>query len=521
MDGNKSRYSLKNVFLIEKKICHLKGISIRNISIEELNKQGISSGIQEHDIYNNKVFDELREDFKEQSDKKNEINYSILKANISEKELEPLAPCRIRQHSVRSGLISYEEPLLRLVHLEKALKNHLVDTFFTLHVKSIEHPLYISEIVTKTMNPNFLSFDFSTIKTSFICLSSLIICVWISNGGPFRLLIKQPTHLPSLNYLGENLYSLKSSFPKNCIILRFNDGYYSYHNLTCPLMYMPTNLSEAKECYSYHDIMKLNTLEKCIWDANRSIRILMKSLEKHFDKYYKLFEIQKQKNKSSKNLSELENTIALENKKFKAAKEYKYSLQKSLNIRRESIKISLQNQQKVINCIKDARKILQHRKETLSQVFKKISIYKCHIATELQNVFPIEPIIDKPLDFTICNIFLPNTDYYKHDNNQIAAGLGYTAHLIYLLSFYLRIPLRYPIRPMCSRSIIEDPIDTFQNSRSFPLWLKGQDYSHFKFGVFLLNKNIEQLMDSQSLIITNLQYTLLNCKHLLLYMTSL
>lgn len=440
---------------------------------------------------------------------------------MSEKESKLLSPCRIRRHSVRSNLINYEEPLLRLVHLEKALKNHLVDTFFTFHVKNIEHPLYISEIVTKTMNPNFLSFDFSTIKASFIYLSSLIICVWISNGGPFQLLIKQPIHLPSLNYLGENLHSLKSSFPKNCIILSFNDGYYSYHNLACPFSYMPTNLSEAKECYSYHDILKLNTLEKCIWDANRSIKMLIKSLEKYLDKYYKLFEIQKQKNKSFKHLSELENTIALENKNFKAAEEYKHYLQKSLNIRRESIKTSLQNQQKVINYLKDARKILQHRKETLSQVFKKISIYKCHIAAELQNVFPIEPIIDKPLDFTICNIFLPNTDYYKYDNNQIAAGLGYTAHLIYLLSFYLRIPLRYPIRPMCSRSIIEDPNNTFQSSKSFPLWPKGQDYSHFKFGVFLLNKNIEQLMDSQSLIITNLQYTLLNCKHLLLYMTSL
>ncbi|KTW26660.1 hypothetical protein T552_02669 [Pneumocystis carinii B80] len=479
----------------------------------------MSYGTLGHEVYN-KMIDELKEKFKQQSIQKDELNHSVLETDTSERELQPLAPSRIRRHSLRRDLMAYEEPLLRLAYLEKALKNHLVDTFFTFHVKNIEHPLYISEIVTKTMNPDFLSFDFSTIKTSFICLSFLIICVWISNGGPFQLLIKQPTHLSSLNYIGENLHSLKSSFPKNCIILRFNDGYYSYHNLAYPLSYMSTNL-ETKESYSYHDIMKLNTLEKCIWDANRSIRMLTKSLEKYLDKYYKLFEIQKQKNKSSKHLSELENTIALENKKFKEAKEYKYSLQKSLNARRESIKIGLQNQQKVINYLKDARKILQHRKETLSQVFKKISTYKCQIATELQNIFPIEPVIDKPLDFTICDIFLPNTDYYKHDNNQIAAGLGYTAHLVYLLSFYLRIPLRYPIRPMCSRSVIEDPTDTYQNSKSFPLWLKGQDYSHFKFGVFLLNKNIEQLMDSQSLIMTNLQYTLLNCKHLLLYITSL
>lgn len=63
--------------------------------------------------------------------------------------------------------------------------------------------------------------------------------------------------------------------------------------------------------------MKLNTLEKCIWDTNNSKKTLIKSLEKYLDKYYKIFKIQKQKNKSSKHLLELESTIILENKKLK------------------------------------------------------------------------------------------------------------------------------------------------------------------------------------------------------------
>ncbi|KAG5440932.1 hypothetical protein PCK2_000087, partial [Pneumocystis canis] len=174
-------------------------------------------------------------------------------------------------------------------------------------------------------------------------------------------------------------------------------------------------------------------------------------------------------------------------------KEYKYSLQKNLDLKRQSMKLNQQNQQKVVDYLEDAKKTLQYRKETMSQILKKISMHRSRIVTELQTIFPIKPIIDKPLNFTICDLLLPNTNYHKHDSDHIAASLGYTAHLIYLLSFYLRIPLKYPIRPMCSRAIIEDPISTLQNPGSFPLWSKGQDHYHFNFAVFLLNKNIEQV----------------------------
>ncbi|KAG5437742.1 hypothetical protein PCANB_000455 [Pneumocystis canis] len=478
-EGDSSTYNSR-FFFPQKKIRHLKSLSIRNIKPIQSYESIFSHKVQTYNInIDNTAFDKSENNIKQQYESKDQINNPISNINISKEKSESLSP--------------YKESLLRLVRLENALKNYLVDTFFALYINNIEHPLYISEIVTKTMNPDFLSFDFSMLTAAFNCFSSFSICIWISNGGPFQLLRKQIIHLPSLNYIGENLHSFKSTFPRNCIILRFNNGYYSCDNLVCQPLCSPINLSKTKECYSYHNIIKLNTLEKCILDANKSKKALEKSLETYLDKYYKIFNIQKQKNNSSKHLSELKNIIILENKKLREVKEYKYSFQKSLDSRRQSIKLSQQNQQKVVDYLEEAKKTLQCRKEILFQIQKKISAYQSRIVTELQNIFPIKPIVDKPLNFTICGLLLPNTNYYKHDNDHIAASLGYTAHLIYLLSFYLGIPLKYPIRPMCSRAVIEDPISGLQNSKSFPLWSKGQDHYQFNFAVFLLNKNIEQV----------------------------
>lgn len=64
-----------------------------------------------------------------------------------------------------------------------------------------------------------------------------------------------------------------------------------------------------------------------------------------------------------------------------------------------------------------------------------------------------------------------------------------------------------------------DPRRTYDNHphhlytnamHSFPLYAKGVDRYRFEFGVFLLNKNIEQLMNAYGLIVMDLRHTLPN-----------
>jgi UV radiation resistance-associated gene protein len=51
--------------------------------------------------------------------------------------------------------------------------------------------------------------------------------------------------------------------------------------------------------------------------------------------------------------------------------------------------------------------------------------------------------------------------------------------------------------------------------RTFPLYAKGSIYYRFDYAVFLLNKDIEQLMSSNALKTLDIRHTLPNLKYLL------
>lgn len=82
---------------------------------------------------------------------------------------------------------------------------------------------------------------------------------------------------------------------------------------------------------------------------------------------------------------------------------------------------------------------------------------------------------------------------------QTSTALGYVASLLLHLSSYVSIPLRYQIHPQLSRSTIRDDISqSHQGAPVFPLFAEGQDRFRYGYGVFLLNKDIEQVCCSSS-----------------------
>ncbi|KAJ8547086.1 hypothetical protein K7X08_010672 [Anisodus acutangulus] len=99
----------------------------------------------------------------------------------------------------------------------------------------------------------------------------------------------------------------------------------------------------------------------------------------------------------------------------------------------------------------------------------------------------------------------------KEEVQRSATALGYVAHVAALMASYLQVPLRYPLRLGGSRSYIRDYAPSIEpsssdltssssvssNSKSveFPLLLEGQDSTRAAYAVFLLNKDIEQLLN--------------------------
>lgn len=90
-------------------------------------------------------------------------------------------------------------------------------------------------------------------------------------------------------------------------------------------------------------------------------------------------------------------------------------------------------------------------------------------------------------------------------------ALGYVAHVISLIASYLQVPLRYPLRLGGSHSYVLDyapfidPAPSGSSSTAlasankkcleFPLFLDGRDATRAAYAIFLLNKDIEQLLN--------------------------
>lgn len=90
----------------------------------------------------------------------------------------------------------------------------------------------------------------------------------------------------------------------------------------------------------------------------------------------------------------------------------------------------------------------------------------------------------------------------KAEIQRSAAALGYIAHAVLLIASYLDVILRYPIRLGGSRSYVIDHApstesDFVANSATteFPLFVEGQDATRAAYAIFLLNKDLEQLLN--------------------------
>ncbi|KDO44897.1 hypothetical protein CISIN_1g018202mg [Citrus sinensis] len=129
------------------------------------------------------------------------------------------------------------------------------------------------------------------------------------------------------------------------------------------------------------------------------------------------------------------------------------------------------------------------------------------------------------LPFTKMSLF---TD--KKEVQRSATALGYIAHVVSLIASYLEVPLRYPLRLGGSHTYINDyapsieptsdlssniALSTNTKPAEFPLFLEGQDATRAAYAVFLLNKDIEQLLNYIGVKSLGPRHVLANLKELL------
>jgi hypothetical protein len=256
---------------------------------------------------------------------------------------------------------------------------------------------------------------------------------------------------------------------------------------------MPSE-SDAQLTSSYEALMRLANLDDCIQDAlatrGKLEAQINSMLEIHQTKLVPL----SRKSQAQENLLAVKRAALAEKKQLRQSLKHKNELVMSLKARKEAMAKSRLAQVKTQAFLTEARATMESSERLLKANNEDSAGQIRRICEDLLSVYPVEPIPGKPLSFTIAGLPLPNSAFEDVDKESVAAALGYTAQLVYLLSFYLSVPLPYPVQPYLSNSFIQDPISASIAQRTFPLYPVNTNY-RFEYAVFLLNKDIEYLMN--------------------------
>nr|CAB3464871.1 unnamed protein product [Digitaria exilis] len=114
----------------------------------------------------------------------------------------------------------------------------------------------------------------------------------------------------------------------------------------------------------------------------------------------------------------------------------------------------------------------------------------------------------------IMNTKRKQKNYSDKELQRSATVLGYAAHAVLLIAFYLDVPLRYPLHFGGSRSYVSDRLpsaetataastehpstnNTISELSEYPLFLECQedDSTRASYAIYLLNKDTEQLLN--------------------------
>jgi hypothetical protein len=379
----------------------------------------------------------------------------------------------------------------------------MADTFFSLHCEGQDDPIYISEVVEKAMNPTFRFFDLSGFGPATTRLDTVTIKVWVKRQE-FVSLIEEEVNLQSLQFIGKLENYL---FPPNCILFHLTDGIYTIDLSSNPPKPKPAPTLPTS---SYSALMRLSNLDESIQDALATREELANQINAILHDAPV-----NESPQAHEEVALVSRYVSAERKLLKQSIRRRTELKASISARSNAIKAGKDVQAHAQADVDNAQEKLQSCRTLLQTATTGMRGQRRRICEELLSIFPIEPT-DHPLLFTICGLPLPNTSFDDADEDVVSAALGYVARLVDMLQYYLSVPLPYPISAFGSRSLIQDLISILQdNQRTFPLYMKGTVRFRFDYGVFLLNKNIECLAESQGLKVIDIRQTLPNLKYLL------
>ncbi|KAK5939101.1 hypothetical protein PMZ80_008404 [Knufia obscura] len=522
-----------------RRLRHLHGVSLRNLNLspvssrlrgktitdDEYNLKTTAKAVQNEEartLHHAKSYDQLSKP--EGAPLQNAPRAATANERTG-KGLQRPARGNMRRRSTLHWATS--NPRARQDKLEAVEVYRMVTSWFSVHHDELEQPIYISEVMQNSMNPSFSFFDLDMSNASVARSDHFKLRIWskTEHMDDYRILLELDINLRSLQFVGRSLENFHHPLPENCVLLHLSDGIYtSFTELPAEVQHQPPLTAAMKattpvQAASFDALLKLANLDDVIQDALHT----RSKLEADINKL--LAEMPSAENALSRLSLQREDTRTAE----RAREAEQKNLENATKAKSE-LQSSLRSRRKVVETLPGSQKGTQDRCKKLDaelqKVQKELGTLEVvsqgqvrRISTSLLHIFPIEPIKNKALQFTIRSIHLPNSAFSDTNRDEIVAALGYTAQLVYQISLYLSIPLPYPVEPNESSPFIRDDISAGIAQRVFLLQPSGATYK-FEYGVFLLNKDIEFLMNRSGLRMMDIRHTLPNLKYLMFVLTA-
>ncbi|XP_023695964.1 UV radiation resistance-associated gene protein isoform X2 [Paramormyrops kingsleyae] len=461
-------------------------------------------------------------------------------------------PAAVRRMSAVNVLDIAVSTSRRLRHLRSIAARNIVnkngspllDTFFTLHLcqeDRISRGFYKSEVIRDSLNPTWRSLDFGMLPDLLdTSVSCFVVRIWGGREEQYQLLIEWKVNLDGLRYTGQQIRSRNP----NEIIFGLNDGYYAAdfdnkdHSERKKSSLLQVDQSSVRNSYSVFSLLRLHTAQRAIKQTQVTVQRIGKEIEEKLRTTAACTERKKERECMQLRISILRSELERQRKALGREVDVRQKEKAQLQRKEEAFSSKRQSLEMEKDSLKEQQKECTSKRELFLKTNAQLTFRCRQLLSELSYIYPID--MNSQNDFVICGVKLPNSEDFqalshspvdfchcygstnlfscKHtkDDGSVAVALGYTAHLVLMISCFLQIPLRYPVIHKGSRSSIKDTITDklTEKEREFPLYPRGERFQ-FEYGVYLLNKNIAQLRYQHGLSTPDLRQTLPNLKNFL------
>uniref|UniRef100_A0A3B4H8I4 UV radiation resistance associated n=1 Tax=Pundamilia nyererei TaxID=303518 RepID=A0A3B4H8I4_9CICH len=373
----------------------------------------------------------------------------------------------------------------------------LLDTYFTLHLcigDRISRDFYKSEVIRDSLNPTWRSLDFGMLPDLLdTSVSCFVVRIWGGQKEQYQLLIEWKVNLDGLRYTGQQ------SSPHG-------DDHYSYYALQ--------TVDDVDDDFVFYSLGRLHTAQRAIKQTQVTVQKIGKEIEEKLRTTAACTERKKERECMQLRIAVLHSELERQRKALGRERDLRQKERALLQKKEDSFSAQHERLKEEKESLSKLQKECTAKREQFLKSNAQLTFRCRQLLSELSYIYPIDT---NQSDYVICGVKLPNSeDFQAKDDGSIAVALGYTAHLVLMISCFLQIPLRYPVIHKGSRSSIKDTITDrlTEKEREFPLYPRGERF-HFEYGVYLLNKNIAQLRYQHGLTTPDLQQTLPNLKNFL------